>query len=491
MAVGIVLAISFIGCVILTYIRPTPAFYLLPTRCWELLSGGMVFLFRRQQAEHTSRYAEMAGLFCVVLSCFMFDRFTPWPGYLALFPTLGACLIIMSDRGPSSMLRSNLFQLVGKGSYSIYLWHWPLIAGARYFFGTLNAWIVAALLVATVVLGFSSYYLVERPGADLLKRSLRMPAQRLVPISLVIALFGVGLLIGVRAGIPSRADSPQKIAATISAREAWAFPEKECEGFLPDREIKTCQVGTGAGSPTLVIGDSEAQEWYPRYLHLAETLSMTSPIVFATHTGCSPLIGVERLDPGHQCGRFAEGAFQLALNRKFSRIVFIASWVGYFGDPTGATNIAICKNGMFGCTRYVRHDELLALIYSDFQRQLQALVQTGADIIVILPLPVPGFSVPEEMAKREFWHEDVSDLEQMSLGRYLEDAGAVREALSVAATKSGAHVVDPIEFMCHHGGCPLMDEEGRSLYKDAVHLTPKAVSERYAFLDTYLGQNNQ
>jgi hypothetical protein len=389
------------------------------------------------------------------------------------------------------MLRSNLFQLVGKGSYSIYLWHWPLIAGARYLFGTLNVGIVAALVVATIFLGFCSYYLVERPGAHLLRRSFGIPVQRLVPISLVLALFGVGLLIGVRAGIPSRADAREKIAATISAREAWAFPEKECEGFLPDRAIKTCQVGTGPGIPTLVIGDSEAQEWYPRYQRLAETKSMTSPIVFATHTGCPPLIGVERLDPGHACARFAEDAFELALSRKFSRIVLIASWVGYFGDPTGATNIAICKNGMVGCTRYARHDELLALIYRDFQRQLQALVQTGADVIVILPLPVPGFSVPEEMAKREFWHETVSDLEQMSLDRYLEDAGPVREALSVVATKSGARVVDPIQFMCHQGGCPLMDEEGQSLYKDAVHLTPKAVVDRYDFLDPYLGQNNQ
>ena len=155
--------LSFITSVIITIKIPTIAYYSLPTRAWEMMLGGLVFLYNFRFTEKTSKIIERLGVVLIVGTYFSVSNHTPWPGYLALIPTIGACLIIAANRDSSIITSNTPFKYIGKWSYSIYLWHWPIVVFGFYF--SIENWYVVGIPMS-LAMGFISYNLVEK------KRSL-------------------------------------------------------------------------------------------------------------------------------------------------------------------------------------------------------------------------------------------------------------------------------------------------------------------------------
>lgn len=154
--VGAVL--GFIFCVIATYKWPDPAYYLLPTRAWEMMIGGVAYLYPFKLEENKKRLFEWLGLVLIVMSYVFISKDNLWPGYLAFFPVIGAFLLIQAQRNDSVITGNRAFQKLGKWSYSIYLWHWPLvILGVKYAID----FNVVIYFVLTVVVGFFSYKFFE------------------------------------------------------------------------------------------------------------------------------------------------------------------------------------------------------------------------------------------------------------------------------------------------------------------------------------------
>lgn len=120
---------SLLASVLSTPSAPTQAFYLLPTRAWEMVAGGLVYcLATRVELSALSRRAlETLGLALIVASIALFDSNSPWPGWRALVPVLGAALVLWAARVDSVWTGNWLAQRLGDSSYSIYLWHWPLV----------------------------------------------------------------------------------------------------------------------------------------------------------------------------------------------------------------------------------------------------------------------------------------------------------------------------------------------------------------------------
>ncbi|HHJ4328207.1 TPA: acyltransferase family protein, partial [Klebsiella pneumoniae] len=145
-----------------TLSAPDKAFYLLAPRAWELLLGGCVFLLAQRWSPSVSqaRVLQLAGLLAVALSVTLLDAGVAWPGAWAVLPTLGAAAVLLAAR-ESVWTASRLAQWMGTRSYSIYLWHWPLVAGLVYSDRQhLWFWVVAAVLLS-LLLGDLSYRLVE------------------------------------------------------------------------------------------------------------------------------------------------------------------------------------------------------------------------------------------------------------------------------------------------------------------------------------------
>ncbi|SDH55794.1 Peptidoglycan/LPS O-acetylase OafA/YrhL, contains acyltransferase and SGNH-hydrolase domains [Vibrio xiamenensis] len=148
---------SLLISIVLTMRSPTAAYYLFPTRAWEMMCGGIAYIYPLSLSIKLKKRVEWAGLLLIVLSYALISSHTPWPGYLALLPVLGAYLILIANRQDSVVTNNVVFQYIGKWSYSIYLWHWPLVVFGYF---SIDYWFIFGGPLS-ILLGWVSYRWVE------------------------------------------------------------------------------------------------------------------------------------------------------------------------------------------------------------------------------------------------------------------------------------------------------------------------------------------
>lgn len=176
---------------------PGAAFYLLPTRAWELAIGAIVALYLRKRVGPTNRTLQEAGgilgITLIVFSILFFDAATPFPGFAALVPTAGTALIILFA-GPQTfagqLLGTRALVGIGLISYSAYLWHQPLFAFARHYaLIEPQPWVMPLLAAFSLMLAWVSWRFVERPF-----RAKSMTRRTIVKVSIsgILATIAVG-----------------------------------------------------------------------------------------------------------------------------------------------------------------------------------------------------------------------------------------------------------------------------------------------------------
>ncbi|MDP9418451.1 MAG: acyltransferase [Actinomycetota bacterium] len=164
---------SFVVSVVLTASHPQLAFFATPARAWQFAVGGLVALApwaRRSDTSGAARgLATWAGLALLVYSTFAITSEDPFPGSVALIPVAGAALVLAGGtaatrRSPATLAGLRPVQWVGDNSYSIYLWHWPLIVAAPWVLHRPTPWPAkVAILAATLVLASLTKRYVEDP----------------------------------------------------------------------------------------------------------------------------------------------------------------------------------------------------------------------------------------------------------------------------------------------------------------------------------------
>jgi len=125
---------SFVACVVVTRWRVPVAFYLLPTRAWELMIGGLVATIR-PPAARIAQVLSLAGIVLVGGAAVLLADTSHFPGAIAALPALGAAAVILGCHraGPvTTILSVPAIGMVGRLSYSLYLWHWPTFALVDY-----------------------------------------------------------------------------------------------------------------------------------------------------------------------------------------------------------------------------------------------------------------------------------------------------------------------------------------------------------------------
>jgi peptidoglycan/LPS O-acetylase OafA/YrhL len=152
--------LGFIFCIVATYKWPNSAYYLLPTRSWEMMLGGVAYLYPLTLQAQKKKLLEWLGVLLIVASYFFISKDSPWPGYLALFPVLGAFFILQAQRNDSVITNNFICQKIGTWSYSIYLWHWPFVVTIFYY--SLNDIFIYLGLIFTILLGFLSNKYIEK-----------------------------------------------------------------------------------------------------------------------------------------------------------------------------------------------------------------------------------------------------------------------------------------------------------------------------------------
>ncbi|BDV30035.1 acyltransferase [Microbacterium terricola] len=303
-----------------TAIDPAPAYFVTTTRLWELAIGAALAVFAAQVARiphwlgHTLGWA---GLAAIVAATLLFSHSTPFPGYAALVPTLGAAAIIaagMNGRaevGVGRLLTLKPMRWIGDISYSLYLWHWPLLVVGTFLLGGELRARYGLLIVAFAVLpAWLSYRFIEKPFQNWpwLKRSVRRSL--LGGVSLMAVTVVCASLVYVTPGKLNpeydTAGTTQKLGAEAltddfanddlaTFTDAGKPVDKVEGGFTPSainaRKDNTvvyaldCHLGSPEATPKIdgcifgdpegdvsvvLIGDSHAANWAPPYIALAE-----------------------------------------------------------------------------------------------------------------------------------------------------------------------------------------------------------------------------
>lgn len=255
--------LGFIFCVIATYKWASSSYYLLPARAWEMLVGGVAYLYPVILKEGRKRLLEGFGLVLVIGSYFLLSKETPWPGYLASLPVLGAFLVIQAQRN-DSFITSNFFsQSIGAWSYSIYLWHWPLVV-AIYYFSLSNSFIYLGILLS-VLFGFLSHKYIEKIEFRNDLASF-FSCLKCKPVHMLLIVGLLGSSVYAFQGFETRFSYSHTIneirqELVIPLRSnGYCFYSFNNGDEVVDKEIGTnCYLGSkGIASSTLLFGDSYA-----------------------------------------------------------------------------------------------------------------------------------------------------------------------------------------------------------------------------------------
>lgn len=277
---------------------PSAAFYLLPTRMWEMLAGGMAWWITRRKAlpETLARYTEVIGIVFISASIVLFNSSIVWPGSNALLPVAGAVLVLISARQKSIFTANIIAQKLGASSYSIYLWHWPIVVALTYLSLLSNyKWVLLAL-VATVILGELSLKLVENPSRKVFAKL--STTSNLVYISLCTLVVGV-LALTVRHSTLDRDIMADKETVELYAKiqsfhvmpnrdNGYCFYNVDGESApIISMEKSVCKLGIKSLKPKgLLFGDSFAGHYEPFVDEVAKKLGISVDSV--TTNWCFP-----------------------------------------------------------------------------------------------------------------------------------------------------------------------------------------------------------
>lgn len=303
-AIALALVASLAWSIHLTAADPARAYFVTPTRVWELALGALLAVVGARTAGWvTARtLAGWAGLAAIVVACVAFGAATPFPGYTALLPTLGAVAVVWSATddtpgGPGRVLGRRPVVWVGDVSYGVYLWHWPLLILAPFAVGAiLGGWARAALVVLTLALAAGTRRWIEDPIRH--SRTLRASLPRTFAIGAAVTACTLGLAVTASAVSDARVEASREAVvdptclgaaavrdpscgdptgtrvlteAGLAAVDRSELYEDGCWNNAPFTGRRTCTYGSSAPTRDVVLlGNSHAGQWQPVLAPLAE-----------------------------------------------------------------------------------------------------------------------------------------------------------------------------------------------------------------------------
>jgi peptidoglycan/LPS O-acetylase OafA/YrhL len=425
----------------------TAAFYLTPFRAFELAIGAALALAPtpKHLPDSARAAASLAGLALMAASFALISRATPFPGLAALAPCLGAALVIFAGTGgPSLGGRAISFPALtffGAISYSLYLWHWPLLAFARHYLGGAPApWQVALLVAAAIATAAASWRFVEQPV-------LRRSAARAATFALTatgMALFSVcALIIRGADGAPGRFTPAAQ--ALFAAAEDYNHRRDLCHSDI-DRPIayaRNCVFG-GAEPSLAVWGDSAGAELV---VALGETLGARGQgVMQITSSACPPALGYRLLPERPDCA--AHNGATIENLRRDARVRTVVLSINF--------------------ARYPWNDRPQVL--AGLERATVELQAAGKQVVLGYPFPNPWFNTPNLLGWRAQRGEPLRTL-GVPFETYARDNEAIIAHFDALSQRTGAIQFRLTDALCINSFCPSHHPAYGALYWDGNHIS--------------------
>lgn len=416
-ALAVALA-SFALSVALLPAAPAATFFLLPTRLWELMLGVLLALYRLPAGPAwLARMLAVAGIAMIGWPILLYTELTPFPGFAALPPALGAAALIHAGasqtgegRPPriSRWLGCAPMVLIGRLSYPLYLVHWPVVTLTRELtMREPDAATIGAMLAGCIFLAWSIERWIERPlryaAAD------RRTVLRLAALGLLLAAL-VGAAGVATRGAPARFALPP--AQQLGTEASWGSGTCFFEGGADPLSWREADcVHSRGGRKVLLWGDSFAAHYVPGIRANAADIDAT--IVQYTAAACVPMLDTSGMTPS--CRAFNEHVLDVVSRGGYDHVILAARWQN--------------------------HE---ALGFDALPATIAALRRTGVGVTVIGQTPIFAADVQTIAFRAGARPVDTAEWPATFHGR-LNDA--------LRAASGGAQFVDPVAILCTGRSC--------------------------------------
>jgi peptidoglycan/LPS O-acetylase OafA/YrhL len=463
--VAVVAMLSLLGSIWGTANAPTATFYLLPMRAWELLIGALPALWmvetgRDAVAQNNTSptlraLACFAGLALILFSLVRFDREMHFPGVAALVPCAGAALLLTFGGGAGEPVTRLLslapLRWIGKISYSLYLWHWPLwVFLTKYTpLGVPGTGAKVAILGAAAAAAWASWRWIEQPWRiqpgtreNAIQRKYVFAGAAAAAVSL-----GTGGILGVLGnGWPSRFPGIESVAIerqtrAESADHAWqSFSDQhrskcfatQTATWNPDECLLTRNHATNA----LLWGDSFAASYAPGFFGDAPA---DMNIQQYTSAQCPPILDYDAASRP-QCRVFNQHVMDVVRRNNITTVIMAANWSAYFNRRK--------------------------LVYADIGKTVAALKAMHLHVVLVGQSPVFPFAYPDEYFYQKF---GATHLEQEFYAPVTVDSDINQHILQSAGPDVDVFF-DPLQLLCRDGGC-LFKRDSNYLFEDFGHFS--------------------
>lgn len=450
-------------------------FYLLPSRAWELLFGAMIPLLPAHGEKLSDRKRDIistTGLVSVLICLFIFDKKTPHPSLLTLIPIFGTFLIIYygTQSGFSgTILSSRPMVAIGLISYSLYLWHQPLLSILR--IKTIGE-PLPSQYVGTIVLAFAlsiiSYKLIEKPFRR--KRLFQRRAIFYFACSSLALTFIVGVMGHLKDGFPNRFNSEILLTAKHSPKR------EECHSDItnPIEPEKSCNY-YGDNLTWAAFGDSHVIEPAHALASKLKEQSNNEALIHLSFSSCPPALLFESNSP--VCTRWIRDSLNFLKDSDSIKNVLIAfrHSAYLFGDqiksypevPDSDPRMIMSKN-----FQGIDKEEARALYWASFKNVIDTLVEAKKNVFLLYPIPELPIHIEKVVTPFSiFENNPFLNIESTtSLEYYNRRNEYIIQRLESIVHHKNISAIRPAQTLCPVGSCKSVGE-GKALYFDDDHLS--------------------
>lgn len=419
------------------------SFYSTPTRFFQFLLGGTVALAGPNVVKNrmVNEILNLIGLFGIAWYVLRFSSYTPFPGFNALYPSICTALVLYAGSHPglltSALISIQPARFFGNISYSLYLWHWPVIVFYKMQIpnqpGPAEQ---LGLLVASIVLGWLSWRFIENPFRN--SQRLFSGARRVYGYALAgsLAFAGMGLFLYVSDGVSSRFSKEQRFFSGYIDYTPDRQREHVCfytssSGSVSKIDLNECVAFDNRKRNYLLLGDSHAAHYYSAFQEIIgeqETLSQINA------SGCKPTTGTAG---AQRCVDLMELAFdKLVREYPFDTVILSAKWTV---DDIEGIRMTI--------------DYLSA--YTD-------------NIIILGPIITYKQALPRLLARS---YANGEEGENVTRNRNIQQVSGIDSVYKQALAGMDVHYVSVFDGVCGDQVCDVVTPEKIPLQFDYGHLT--------------------
>ncbi len=452
-------------------------------RAWEPLVGAAVAAFDSPAAGGRDGRARRAGLGFTLLGVGLPAAWSAPFG--SLLPVIGTALLIHA--GARTWFNRRLLSAaglvwLGRHSYPLYLWYWPLLSFAALLangppaaLARIGAIAVAALLAWATV------------------RFLRQPANGSTRTGSTPLLLTCMALLAIAGTLTDHGLLPalvknRGIDAMMAESDVWNYLEQR----EVSREIgpRIFELDGARNQVTLLMGDSHVAQYSPRLGHaLTNAPARSNSAIFAVSGGCMPIPGVFEDNPAHRdCPRVRQAALELIARPEVKTVVIGAAWNTYFIQQTGPRATAedyeyyYLRDGR----RYYFRGGAGAQLAMDALERLLATLTASKTVFLLLDNPLGRRFDPHAFLIRDHLSRTLVPLDADAAARFPRAQRQLRERLLDLARRLHVRVLDPDAVICHSERCARLMSDGTPVYLDGGHLSAAWVLQQAGFMDQVL-----